>query len=219
MVLVSPSILSADFANLQRDLAAVQAAGADWAHVDVMDGVFVPNITIGIPVVASLKKATDLPLDVHLMITNPHRYVERFAKAGAYMLTIHLESETADHISDSLDLIRRNGAKAGLSIKPDTRAEAVFPYLDRVDMVLVMTVEPGFGGQGLIPETLDKVSAIRKEIDRRGLACRIEVDGGVNAKTCRSCVEAGADVLVAGSYVFGAEDKKAAIAALKSLEG
>lgn len=217
MVITAPSILSADFANLQRDLEAARTAGADWAHVDVMDGVFVPNITIGIPVVKSLKKATELPLDVHLMITNPHRYALRFAEAGAYMVTVHLESETADHIKESLAAIKGAGAKAGLAIKPDTRAEAVFPYLPDLDMVLVMTVEPGFGGQGLIPETLCKVKAIREEITKRGLACHVEVDGGVNAKTCADCVQAGADVLVAGSYVFGAADMKAAIDTLKAL--
>ncbi len=216
MIRIAPSILSADFADLGRELAAVSAAGADWAHVDVMDGVFVPNITVGIPVVKSLRKATELPLDVHLMITNPHRYVGQFADAGAHMVTVHLESETAADISRSLDAIRSHGALAGISIKPETRAEAVFPWLDRVDMVLIMTVEPGFGGQSLIPHTLDKVKTVRAEAERRGLELMVEVDGGVNARTARACTEAGADVLVAGSAVFGAENRAAAIAALRA---
>ncbi|NLT40692.1 MAG: ribulose-phosphate 3-epimerase [Clostridiales bacterium] len=215
MVKIAPSILSADFANLERDLHAIERAGADMAHVDVMDGVFVPNITIGIPVVASIRRVTSLPLDVHLMITQPHRYVERFAGAGADYITVHYESETDENISRSIELIHRCNAKAGLSIKPETPAAAVLPWLSELDLVLVMTVEPGFGGQHLIEAELDKVRALRGEISRRRLSVELEVDGGVNARTAGSCALAGADILVAGSAVFGSDDMAGAISALR----
>jgi len=215
VVSIAPSILSADFANLERDLNVIAKAGADWAHVDVMDGVFVPNITIGIPVTASLSKVSPLPLDVHLMITQPHRYVEDFAKAGADLVCFHIEAQSAADTTRSIELIHAQGKKAGIAIKPDTRAEAVFPWLDQLELVLVMTVEPGFGGQSLIEHTLDKVRTIRNEIDKRGLKCYLEVDGGVNDKTAAACREAGADMLVAGSAVFKSADIPATIAQLR----
>jgi ribulose-phosphate 3-epimerase len=216
LVKIAPSILSADFANLESALLKIANAGADWAHVDVMDGIFVPNITVGIPVVASLKRISPLPLDVHLMIAEPHRYVEQFARAGADIVTIHVEAETAQDISSSIEAIHRCGAKAGLSIKPNTLAEAVFPWLGELDLILVMTVEPGFGGQHLIPSTLEKVRTLRDEINKRSLSCSLEVDGGVNADTSRDCITAGANVLVAGNAVFGAENIASAIAALRN---
>ena len=196
--LVAPSILSADFANLERDIKAVTEAGADWLHVDVMDGHFVNNITIGIPVVASLKKVAKIPLDVHLMIEKPERYVEGFIKAGADYLTIHVES-TADP-KKVLEQIRSLGAKPGITLRPGTAVEAVLPYLPLVDLVLVMTVEPGFGGQEFRQDQLPKIAKLRAEIDSKKLPCLIEVDGGVNDKTVGFLKDA--DVLVAGSYVF-----------------
>ncbi len=209
--LIAPSILSADFANLERDIKAVTEAGADWLHVDVMDGHFVNNITIGIPVVASLKKVSKIPLDVHLMIEKPERYVEGFIKAGADYLTIHVES-TADP-KKVLEQIKSLGAKPGITLRPGTAVEAVLPYLPFVDLVLVMTVEPGFGGQEFRQDQLPKIAKLRAEIDSKKLRCLIEVDGGVNDKTVGFLKEA--DVLVAGSYVFKNE-LRSAIKALKA---
>ena len=216
MAMVSPSILSADFAHLGSDCRAVLDAGAQMLHYDVMDGHFVPNISFGVPVLKSLHKALpDAFYDVHLMIDDPLTYAEPFAKAGASLITFHLECgcDTAA----TLARIKALGCKTGLSVKPHTSVQALFPYLDQLDLALVMSVEPGFGGQKLMPMALDKIHALREEIDRRGLSCLVEVDGGVDAVTGPACVEAGADVLVAGSAVFGAADPAAAVAGLKAL--
>lgn len=215
MIKVSPSILAADFVNLERDIRAMTPAGADYVHIDVMDGNFVPNISIGLPVVAAISKITDLPLDVHLMIDRPIRYVERFCQAGADILTIHLEADTAEHNLEALRQIRAAGVKAAVSLKPGTPAEAVLPYLELCSLILVMTVEPGFGGQSFMANMIPKVAQIRQYITERGLPCELEVDGGVNAVTARTCVEAGADVLVAGSAYFRAADRAAFVKTLK----
>ena len=216
MAMVSPSILSADFAHLGSDCRAVLDAGAQMLHYDVMDGHFVPNISFGVPVLKSLHKALpDAFCDVDLMIDDPLTYAEPFAKAGASLITFHLECgcDTAA----TLARIKALGCKTGLSVKPHTSVQALFPYLDQLDLALVMSVEPGFGGQKFMPMALDKIHALREEIDRRGLSCLVEVDGGVDAVTGPACVEAGADVLVAGSAVFGAADPAAAVAGLKAL--
>ena len=216
MAMVSPSILSADFAHLGSDCRAVLDAGAQMLHYDVMDGHFVPNISFGVPVLKSLHKALpDAFYDVHLMIDDPLTYAEPFAKAGASLITFHLECgcDTAA----TLARIKALGCKTGLSVKPHTSVQALFPYLDQLDLALVMSVEPGFGGQKFMPMALDKIRALREEIDRRGLSCLVEVDGGVDAVTGPACVEAGADVLGAGSAVFGAADPAAAVAGLKAL--
>ncbi len=208
-VIISPSILSADFANLERDIKSVETAGADWLHIDVMDGHFVPNITIGVPVVSSINKVTELPLDVHLMIENPDKYIEAFAKAGADILTFHIESN-AD-VKSTIDLIKSFNIKAGLSIKPDTPAETVFPYLSDLDLVLVMTVEPGFGGQKFMPRCAEKIQIIRKNASKDLI---IQVDGGINAETARICTFYGANSLVAGNYIYKSENIKSAIESL-----
>ena len=200
MVKIAPSILSADFANLERDIHRI--ADADYVHVDVMDGVFVPNISIGIPVVQSIRKVTELPLDVHLMITQPVRYVEQFCDAGADLVTIHVESDFPENIQAAIDKIHAKGKRAGIVLKPKTTWEAVLPYIDEVELILVMTVEPGFGGQQFDPSALDKITVLRQWTQAAGADLRIEVDGGINAETGKLCREAGADVLVAGSYIF-----------------
>ena len=213
MIKIAPSILSADFANLERDIRKI--ADADYVHVDVMDGLFVPNITIGIPVVKALRPTTDLPLDVHLMIDRPLRYVGQFCDAGADIVTCHVEADTEENTRAALAEIHAKGRKAGVVVKPKTPAEAVLPFLDDCDIVLVMTVEPGFGGQSFMADMMPKVAQIRRWIDERGLDCELEVDGGVSLKTRDACVEAGANVLVAGSAVYGAEDISARIRALR----
>ncbi len=213
MIKVAPSILSADFANLARDIEKI--ASADYVHVDVMDGLFVPNITIGIPVVAAIRKTTALPLDVHLMIERPARYAAQFCAAGADIVTCHVESDDGDGIRAALDAIHAAGKRAGVVLKPKTPAEAALPYLDRCDIVLVMTVEPGFGGQKFMADMMPKVARLRAWIDERSLPCELEVDGGVDLATRGACVEAGANVLVAGSAVYGADDIPGRIAALR----
>ncbi|MHA5219748.1 ribulose-phosphate 3-epimerase [Dysosmobacter sp. Phy] len=213
MVKIAPSILSADFANLERDIQRISTA--DYVHVDVMDGMFVPNITIGIPVVKSLRPTTALPLDVHLMIVEPVRYVEQFCDAGADLVTVHVESDTPENIQAAIDKIHAKGKKAGIVLKPKTPAEAALPYLEKVELILVMTVEPGFGGQKFMADMMPKVSAIRAWIDEKNPACELEVDGGVDPETCKTCIAAGANVLVAGSAVYKAADIPARIAALR----
>ena len=216
MIKVSPSILSADFVNLERDIRALTPAGADYVHVDVMDGIFVPNITIGIPVVAAIRKITDLPLDVHLMIDRPIRYVDDFCKAGSDILTVHVEADSEENTIAALRRIRENGVRAAISVKPKTPAEAVLPYLPYCDLILVMTVEPGFGGQAFMQDMMPKLKAIRACIDAQNPACELEVDGGINEKTALVCRENGANVLVAGSAFFKSPDPAAFVNAVKA---
>lgn len=213
MIKIAPSILSADFADLGREVQKVQSA--DWLHVDVMDGMFVSNISIGVPVVKSLRKATDMFLDVHLMIEKPVRYIDAFADAGADLLSVHLESDMPPGIKAALEAMDRRGVKKGIVLRPITAAEAVLPYIKDVDLILVMTVEPGFGGQKFMPMALDKLAFLREACAERGLAPLLEVDGGVDAVTGPQCVSAGANLLVAGSYLFGAKDAAEAARALK----
>jgi ribulose-phosphate 3-epimerase len=212
-VLVAPSILSCDFGRLAEEVKAVEAAGADWVHVDVMDGRFVPNITLGPVLVEAARRATKLPLDVHLMIVEPERYIDAFARAGAGVLSVH--AETCPHLHRTLQQIRQVGARPGVVINPATPVSAVEEVLGEVEMVLVMSVNPGFGGQSFIPGAVKKVRRVREMADARGLDLHIEVDGGINATTARQVVEAGADVLVAGSAVFGARDYAEAIRAIR----
>ena len=202
MIKVSPSILSADFGTMERDIRALKTAGAEYVHVDIMDGHFVPNISMGFPMVEALRKITDLVLDVHLMIDRPLRYVERFCKAGADILTVHVEADTEENTLEALKKIRECGVKPAICVKPKTPAEAVLPFIDLCDLILVMTVEPGFGGQSFMADMMPKVSKIREYIQQRNPECELEVDGGVNSVTGKTCIEAGANVLVAGSAYF-----------------
>lgn len=213
--IVSPSILSADFANLERDIKLVEINGADWIHVDVMDGHFVPNITIGIPVTAALKRVTSCPLDVHLMIETPEKYAESFINAGADILTFHYEAMQNDkEISNLIRFIKSKNCKAGLSIKPKTAAEKIIPFLKDVDLLLVMTVEPGFGGQKFMPDCAEKIKTIRANAPTSLI---IQVDGGINAETGKLCNEYGANSLVAGNYIYKSSDIKSAIMSLKNM--
>ncbi len=215
MIKLSPSILSADFARLGEEAAAMRREGADYAHIDVMDGQFVPNLSMGFPVVKALHKSSDLVLDVHLMIDRPLRYVERFCEAGADILTIHVEADTEENTLEALRRIRAHGVRPAISVKPKTPAEAVRPYLPLVDLILVMTVEPGFGGQSFMADMMPKLAAIRAMIDAERPGCELEVDGGVNLETAKLCKRNGANVLVAGSAFFGAADRAAFTAAIK----
>lgn len=213
MIKIAPSILSADFANLERDVKKI--ATADYIHVDVMDGAFVPNMSIGMPVVQSLRKCTDMFLDVHLMIEKPVRYVEQFAKAGADLLSIHLEADHPTRIAEALRIMDECKVKKAVALRPITSAKAILPYLEQLDLVLIMTVEPGFGGQAFMPEQLDTIREVRELINKYNPACELEVDGGIAPKTAPLVIEAGANVLVAGSAVYGAPDIEAAIRALR----
>lgn len=213
MIKIAPSILSADFANLERDVKAVEEAGADYIHFDVMDGVFVPNISFGLPVLSSLRKVTDLVLDVHLMIDQPERFVEEFVRAGADIVTFHVEA--TNHVHRVLQQIKGAGAKAGVVLNPHTPLSTIEHVLEDVDMVLLMTVNPGFGGQSFIPGVLTKLKALADMKEERGLDFEIEIDGGVNLETAKSCIENGANVLVAGSAVYNAPDYAEAIAGIR----
>lgn len=215
MIKVAPSILSADFVNLERDIRALSLSGADYVHVDVMDGLFVPNITIGIPVVAAIRRITDLPLDVHLMIDRPLRYVDDFCKAGSDLLTVHVEADSEENTLAALKRIRDLGVRPAISIKPKTPAEAVLPFLPLCELILVMTVEPGFGGQSFMADMMPKLKKIRGWIDEQNPRCELEVDGGINEATALVCRENGANVLVAGSAYFKAADPVAFVNAVK----
>ena len=216
MIKIAPSILSADFSRLGNEITDIRSGGADYIHFDVMDGEFVPNISIGIPVLKSLRKITDMFIDVHLMITTPLRFAKAFCDAGADLVVFHVEADSYQNISDAIDVVKAQGKKVGLAVKPRTPAAVLYPFIERLDLVLVMTVEPGFGGQSFMPDQLPKIKELRHEIERRGLDCELEVDGGVDSVTAKLCKAAGANVLVAGSAVFGKADRAAQIAAIRN---
>ncbi|MCL2827151.1 MAG: ribulose-phosphate 3-epimerase [Oscillospiraceae bacterium] len=215
MVKIAPSVLAADFVNLQRDIIGVAQAGADYLHIDVMDGVFVPNISIGIPVVKAIRQVTDMPLDVHLMIIKPIRFVAQFAQAGADLISFHLEADEPQQIQAAIDKVKSLGKKVGLSLKPNTPANALLPYLHDLDLILIMTVEPGFGGQAFMANQLEKIRSVAALIETAGTSCELSVDGGIDPTTAPLVRAAGANVLVAGSAIFGEPDRGAAIAALR----
>ncbi|MDO4354634.1 MAG: ribulose-phosphate 3-epimerase [Clostridia bacterium] len=216
MIKIAPSILSADFSRLGNEITDIRSGGADYIHFDVMDGEFVPNISIGIPVLKSLRKITDMFIDVHLMITTPLRFAKAFCDAGADLVVFHVEADSYQNISDAIDVVKAQGKKVGLAVKPRTPAAVLYPFIERLDLVLVMTVVPGFGGQCFMPDQLPKIKELRHEIERRGLDCELEVDGGVDPVTAKLCKAAGANVLVAGSAVFGKADRAAQIAAIRN---
>lgn len=216
MAKIAPSILAADFANLESAVRDIATNGGDWVHVDVMDGVFVPNISIGIPVVAALRKVTALPLDVHLMIDRPIRYVEEFVKAGAGYLSVHIEADQPHNILAALDKIHDLGCKAGIVLKPKTPAEAAIPYLEKCDLIMVMTVEPGFGGQTFMADQMPKVAQLREWLNDVNPECMLEIDGGVDVNTHTLCKENGANVLVAGSAYFRSTDRAAFVKTIQA---
>lgn len=213
MIKIAPSILSADFVNLERDIGKVN--NADYIHVDVMDGAFVPNITIGIPVVKSIRTCTSKFLDVHLMIEKPYRYIEAFAKAGADLCSVHLESDSPEGIRRAITTMEQCGIRKGIALRPITSARAVLPYLKNLDLILVMTVEPGFGGQPFMKDQLETIREVRHYINEINPSCELEVDGGINLETAELCIAAGADVLVAGSYVYHCDDPASAVDSLR----
>lgn len=213
MIKIAPSILSADFGKLKEDIDTVNTA--EYLHFDVMDGLFVPNISVGIPVLQSVRKYTDMILDVHLMIDRPVRYVKAFAGAGADIIVFHAEADQPQNILEAIEIVKASGKKVGIALKPKTPAEVILPYIKMLDMVLVMTVEPGFGGQSFMADQMEKVAAVRKMIDEMELNCDLEVDGGVNPETAKICIAAGANVLVAGSDIFKATDRAERIRQLK----
>lgn len=215
MMKISPSILSCDYGKIAEELKDMELAGADYMHIDVMDGHFVPNLTLGAPVIKCIRKATEVPFDVHLMISDPLKYIDDFCDAGADIITFHTECDSP--ISETIDKILSRGVKASLTVKPKTPVEDIFPYLDKLSMVLVMTVEPGFGGQSFMEDMMAKVSALRNEINSRGLDCEIEVDGGINEKTIAVAAAAGADVFVSGNALFSSTDRKSAVEKFKAI--
>ena len=216
MAILSPSILASDYMNMQRDFTDAKEKGVKWLHVDIMDGHFVPNLSFGYSLVKAMRPITDLVLDVHLMIDTPIRYAEEFCKAGADYLTIHVEADTPENIMATLDKIRELGVKPGIVVKPKTPAEAIRPYLEKCDLVLVMTVEPGFGGQKFMADMMPKLKQLRQMLDAVNPSCHLEVDGGVDLNTCVTCKENGADVLVAGSAFYKVSDRKAFVEAIEA---
>ena len=207
--IISPSVLSADFGHLSDDIRMLNRSEAEWIHIDVMDGVFVPNLSFGFPVLSVIRKESDKVLDTHLMIVEPEKYIERFAKAGADIITIHIEA--TDDLHAAIAMIKKAGVKAGVSIKPKTPVSAIVPYLAELDLVLIMSVEPGFGGQSFIDGSLEKVAELRSEIDKRGLKTVIEIDGGITLENAADVYKAGCEVLVAGSTIFGSADPEKTI--------
>lgn len=215
MAKVSPSILAADFANLERDIHEIEKSGADWIHVDVMDGSFVPNLSLGFPVLQAMRRVTGMTLDVHLMIQQPIRYVERFIAAGADWLTVHIEADTRENTLEALKKIRSLGCKAGISLKPGTPAEEALPYFSLCDLILVMTVQPGFGGQKFMEDMIPKLAALRRALDEVNPGCLLSVDGGIDTHTAPICKRSGAGVLVTGSAFFRAPDRAAYVRQLQ----
>lgn len=216
MAILSPSILASDYMNMERDLTEAGRCGAKWLHVDIMDGIFVPNISFGYSMVKAIRGISDLTLDVHLMIDRPIRYIKQFCEAGADYLTIHVEADTPENTMAALDMIASYGVKPGIVVKPNTSAEALAPYLSKVDMVLVMTVEPGFGGQKFMADMMPKLKTLRAMLDKVNPDCHLEVDGGVDLTTGQVCKDNGADVLVAGSAFFKSSDKAAFTASIEA---